>query len=128
MGYLDKSLENEKVAKELEEKNYYDGAINRYYYSIFQLILHILDKKGIEINKSDINNASSHDKAIEGIQTYLKGKSASNWRKCGKIKSAFRDIKKHRKLADYEEERASENHIKNVKSKYNELKNLLNAM
>lgn len=128
MGYWEKHLENEKVAQSLYEQKYYDSSINRYYYSVFQLILYKLDQKSIKLEEDSINNKSSHEKAINSITEYLKMKNKNNIKNCFKIKSNFKNIKKFRKKSDYEEEKANEEEAKHVKNTYNELKNLLKVI
>ncbi len=60
---LSKAKDNLEVAKYSENKKYYDVAISRYYYYIFQNIIVFLGKNYKEFNISD--NDCSHKETID---------------------------------------------------------------
>lgn len=128
MSYLEKCNENENAAILLFENKYYNASINRFYYSSFQHIVHILNNNGIELNDDEKNSEGSHDKAIRKLDEYLRKKGTRYLTKAHKIKSKYKDIKKFRKNADYEEIMCDEQSANDVKSIHNEIKNLLKSI
>ncbi|HMV41681.1 MAG TPA: hypothetical protein PK079_23445 [Leptospiraceae bacterium] len=68
-----KSEDNIKAGKLCKENQMYSAAINIYYYSILQLMLYILDKKGLW-SEEDAEKANTHSNAKEKILKLIKEK------------------------------------------------------
>lgn len=95
-----KSEHNYKIGQIAQNSKYYDVAVSRFYYSLFQLIEHILfnKKNNIKIPRT----GGSHNFTIEEFNKYI-------FRKCKKKLTdqdysdltVFDDLKRWRHQADY---------------------------
>ncbi|EOU1151355.1 hypothetical protein ACSXCW_12515 [Clostridium perfringens] len=98
---LKKSVDNAEVAKHAEEKEKYDVAISRFYYSGFQKMLHLLKTKyTYDSSKININSKGSH---VKTYQYFIK--QVSNDLEDEEITKInfFNYLKKQRRVADYED-------------------------
>ncbi len=68
-----KAKHNYKIANYSERKRYYDVAISRYYYYLYQNIIDYISINGLEINKT--NNLNSH---YNTIATFIRSISMDN--------------------------------------------------
>lgn len=96
--FLEKSSENRDVARIAAEKGYFNSATNRIYYSLFQKILHILQKREIDVPEQNGPNdkRNSHQRTIDTmIQEVL-----SNQREKNEF-LRLHMIRKSRNKADY---------------------------
>lgn len=125
MSFQEKSIKSEKVAKLSYERELYDSSINRYYYSFFQFLKHILKVNEIHIDQNEINKAGSHDKAVSEYIGYLRAKGIKQFPKITKINKCYSEMKQFRKKADYWEEESSKEDVDRFERSYNELKKIL---
>lgn len=125
MTFKEKSSNNCEAAKYLYDSGYFNACINRYYYSIFQYGMHILQQIGVEFKEEDKQSKGSHDKTFESIVEYVKRANKKNVKQAIKIRSNYDNIKKFRKKADYTEEILEKKSANIVISTYNELITLL---
>ncbi|OOP74154.1 HEPN domain-containing protein [Clostridium beijerinckii] len=99
-----KSEQNYKIAEIAREKEYYDVAVSRYYYSLFQLVDYILYSKKDDFDPSHSEN--SHVVTITEFNKFV----------CRKLKKKLQDeeitdllvladMKRWRKQADYNKDR-----------------------
>lgn len=99
LSYLDKYEMNKKWAECAYKAKDYDAAVNRYYYSMYQKILHGLSSNGIKVELPKGGNTH-----VTTIKTYLK----ELWTGSPKDKIEAREkmfsLKSMRHLADYESE------------------------
>jgi hypothetical protein len=107
----EKTMMNKKTAEWAERNEYYDVAVSRYYYSVFQKLLYLVNKKEY-ISSKDGNN--SHNDVYE----YFLSKYNLAPEQRQKMYH-FRKFKDYRKKADYEDEILTKNDIEtDVKPKY----------
>lgn len=122
MSYIDKYKSSKSWAESAYTQKEYDIATNRYYYSIFQKILFILDNSHISIKR--IDGEGSHDYTARlFVENCLTGK---DFKKKLQFNTNFQSLKQYRKKADYKAEKISNDDIENVKEFYMKLDNIVN--
>lgn len=96
---LVKAIENKKTAELALKKQYYNSATNRIYYSLFQMTLHVLSKKGITVEekRSDDDKRNTHERTID---TLINQALTTKEEKVEVAK--FHVIRKMRNRADYQ--------------------------
>lgn len=94
----DKAYENQQVAEWAEKNKYYHIAISRYYYSLYQKLLHINSLKKLGIPKKC--GQGSHYDFVKEITEKLNGKVESDE---ASVISSFLFLIKMRQDADYED-------------------------
>lgn len=123
MSVKEKAEENKRAADILYEEKLTNASISRYYYSAYQYLLDLNNKKlGYTVNKS---SSSSHEDLFEHTNKYLSNCQSNNFRSYSKaqaIISLIRNIKKQRVVADYEE---SDSNIHYTQKKYRQFKEAL---
>lgn len=105
-----KSKENRKAAEICENSNLISSSISRYYYSILQLIIFLLEK----YNKYEQpkKGEDSHEILMQSMAKLLLDKNIGN---IFAFKGDFQIIKKYRKTADYLNEILIKSDVENVK-------------
>lgn len=112
---LIKSNQNMECARWAEGRDYYDIALSRFYYSIFQKVIYILDNNGRYKQKEQ----HTHYETIDHLVSYILENSYFNGQfELVKHVSDIKSLKKKRNVADYENMRISKNSYQNdLKSK-----------
>ncbi|WP_217303339.1 HEPN domain-containing protein [Clostridium sp. 001] len=95
---LQKSEDNFKTASWAESNNFYDAAVSRYYYSLYEKIIYISKKKGFYTEPP--KGQDSHVFIINQFTNNLSSTLPSQ--DTAKLSSMFR-LKKSRAKADYRE-------------------------
>lgn len=113
----DKVKENRKSAEILYENKYYNASVSRYYYSIYQMIL----AYNIE---NDIEKFTGKDSHTNTIKAFVKSIDASKSSK-GLLNKDIKQIKKARKIADYEGENVTKEDIDDCIEKFHTIQNML---
>lgn len=97
---LDKSNKNYEIAKIAEDKEYYDVAMSRYYYALFQKVNFLL-RKNYDKFKEPNDREDSHASTFHQLNVYVA-------RKCKHLKyediadiATTEDLKRYRVQADY---------------------------
>ncbi|MBP2027440.1 hypothetical protein J2Z35_001234 [Acetoanaerobium pronyense] len=68
--FLKKATQNKECVKWAENKQYYDLAVSRYYYSVYQTVLFLLDKFGISgDNNEKKTHYDTHNKLMKHVTT-----------------------------------------------------------
>ncbi|QPS98495.1 hypothetical protein I6G41_08205 [Staphylococcus equorum] len=120
MGVKEKAEENKIAADLLYNENLTNAAISRYYYSAYQYLLELNNKKlGYTVNKG---SSTSHEDLFKHTEDFLSNFQSNNYKsyaKANAITSLIRNIKKQRVIADYEEKNSDANH---TKEKYKQFK------
>lgn len=123
-GLLEKSEDNIKTGDFAEKNKYYDAAISRYYYAIYQKIIYISKKNGFYSKPLD---GDSHITTITTFNSKInkKLKPEDN----AKLAVLLR-LKQLRVKADYHESRITDNKTYNLTFKYfyNEIIGILNKL
>lgn len=118
---LDKSNRNFKTAQWAEQEKYYDVAVSRYYYALYQKIILILSKK--ESTKFNHGNENSHKDTINYFIEIITDE-LEPLEKAWILK--LHELRRFRNAADYSSDKINENiFIKNFKSFYVFLKEIL---
>lgn len=120
MAYLDKGIENEKMAKLSYDNKCYNSCVNRYYYSFYQVLMKKMNDNNIKVERK--TGESSHVNTFNSFKGYIKDVKKYKMRRVGDITSNFLELKKLRKKADYEEEMIEKAEADSVISAYNGLK------
>lgn len=120
---LEKSKHNSETADFAEDKEFYDVAVSRYYYSLFEKIIYISKKEGFyqEPEKGE----DSHKVTIESFtQNMMSSLEPEDISKC----AIMGRLKKMRVDADYKEKRISDRNKFNLSFKclYNQVDEVLN--
>lgn len=129
MSLKEKSEENLKAATWAEENEMYNVAVSRLYYSMFQKLKFCLKALQISYNGK---NGDSHEEAINALYDYLKLWRSSDIEINTSVRTYFKDFKKKRVIADYNEENVCDS-IKNTNSvntkrKYEKIKILFDFL
>lgn len=119
---LEKSRNNIKTVEYAEENQFYDVAISRYYYAIFQKIIYISKKKGFY--SKPMQNENSHNSTIttfqENMVNVIKNEEIT-------ILASMMKLKSLRVKADYEEECIKDKNSYNLnKCSFNMVNEVLN--
>lgn len=93
---LQKAQNNMETAKLAEEHEFYDAAVSRYYYCLYEKIIYLLDKKGL--NKEG-QGKNSHQKTIDRLTNNI-GEFSSNNGDFALLKS-MQEFRKKRNDSDY---------------------------
>ena len=107
----------------------YNVAVSRLYYSMFQKLKFCLKALQISYNGK---NGDSHEEAINALYDYLKLWRSSDIEINTSVRTYFKDFKKKRVIADYNEENVCDS-IKNTNSvntkrKYEKIKILFDFL
>ncbi len=94
-----KSDESHRAGKFCKENKHFSASINRYYYSILQLMLYILDTKGLQLSETDKQSSKSHELTKSRISSLLTDIPGIN---PNQFLGDFKSIKGLRQQADYE--------------------------
>lgn len=100
---LAKSRNNYEIAEMSEDKKYYDVAISRFYYSLYQKINFLLREKYGKF-KVQKDGKGSHDNTAEQLLEYISEECPDLDLKIIADLSHFRGLKKIRNDADYKPE------------------------
>lgn len=100
---LEKSRNNYEIAEISEGKKYYDVAISRFYYSLYQKINFLLREKYDKFKVSK-DGKGSHDNMAEQLLEYISEECPNIDFKIIADLSHFRGLKKIRNDADYKPE------------------------
>ena len=102
---MKKSKENNEIADIAAEKEYYHVAISRKYYSIYQMLIYLIELLGItEIDSKTDNKKGSHDITIDIFQNHIQYNYEVYDLELPDVMKIFniRKMKKARKKSDYE--------------------------
>ena len=94
-----KAKSNCEVAKWAENNNYYDVAVSRYYYYIFQHLIFYIEAKNINLNDSRFKKRTYHIKIIGAFIKYIK--DTNNYETNSEIGQLY-DLRDERNKSDYE--------------------------
>lgn len=125
MSYIDKYRTNKDWANLAYEREEYDVAINRYYYSIFQKMLYELKSNGVTI-KADKQYNSHTNTASQYAKELIQGNSPKDTfktRTC--FNSGFDSLKRLRYGADYTEQHSTLRQAKDAKSHFTQLDTMI---
>ena len=112
MILLEKAKENFEIAEKSAEKEYYDVAISRLYYSMFQNLKNCLQNfEGVDYTKS----SNSHEDTIKILEQYLLRTKKEDPKVLVKLMADFRGFKRKRQKADYEARKSTEQQYKKSK-------------
>lgn len=122
-----KSEESWRAAILCSGKNLYGSSINRYYYSIFQFILHILDLNGRSVKQDEKDKGQhSHDNTCIEMGKLIESKKVGV--NAFQFKSHFTMIKSLRTKADYHRESVDESELKIMERSITEMKTYLSKV
>lgn len=121
MAYLDKGIENEKMAKISYENKCYNSCVNRYYYSFFQVLLNAMKKYKLEIGDEQ-NGEGSHVKTFKCYKKYIQNVKKIKITRVNQMNGNFIKLKNLRKKADYEELMIEKDEADSAISAYNSLR------
>lgn len=109
---LDKSKNNYEIAEKAQELKYYDVAISRYYYSLYQKLNYILREKydKFEVPKGE---KGSHDKTVDQLLEYVTEQCPELENQYIMDLCGFRGLKQIRNDADYKPEKIKEHKFQN---------------
>lgn len=113
-GLLVKSKQNKECVHWAENKGYYDVALSRYYYSIFQKVIYILKERGCYEQSENYTHGSTVDSLIAYL---LKNKSFDGKYEFFKYINDIKYLKMKRNNADYGDIRVSKYAYQDLKSK-----------
>lgn len=123
LSYHEKYETNKKWAESAYTEKDYDVAVNRYYYSIFQGILHILAERKVSVKR--VSGEGSHNLTAEAfVNEFFGGQKA--FRDRSKFNADFQLLKKIRCEGDYDESHINSFRAKDAKTAYESIKKLLN--
>jgi hypothetical protein len=129
MSLKEKSEENLKAATWAEENEMYNVAVSRLYYSMFQKLKFCLKTLQISYNGKNID---SHEEAINALYNYLNLWRSSDTGINTSVRTYFKDFKKKRVIADYNEENVcasiKNTNSVNAKRKYEKIKILFDFL
>lgn len=120
---LEKSRHNSETANFAEGKEFYDVAVSRYYYSLFEKIIYISKKEGFY--QEPTTGQDSHKVTIQSFtQNMINSLEPEDLSKC----AIMGRLKKMRVEADYKEHRISDKSTFNLSFKclYNQVDEVLN--
>lgn len=111
MSYENKYKESKKSADLLYEKGYYDSAVNRYYYCIYQMLLEYNKRNDIVIEKEKLNGKDSHKITIKLFCQELREERNFNYKSKRELENILFYMKRIRAKSDYEEEEAKKDEV-----------------
>ena len=122
---LQKAEENFKTAEWAEKKNYFDAAVSRYYYYVFEKIIYISKKQGFY--KKPVKNYNSHTDTIKNFSKSLENKLTEDEIV---ILSNINKLRIERKKSDYKERKIVDLNEFNLKFKdrFNPIRNVLEKL
>lgn len=122
---LEKADDNIKTGNFAEKNKYFDAAISRYYYAIFEKIIYISKKNGFYSRPE--NGKDSHNNTIINFNCNISDKLEIG--DITKLTSLLK-LKKLRVEADYEENRINDNNTFNLMFKFyfNEINGVLDKL
>lgn len=109
--FLKKSKESRKAAKELEQLCLKDSAVNRYYYSLYQLILSHID---FEVENTGF---ASHKNTIK---KFFNPESKTDHNPT-QVEKNFQSLREYRNNADYKKESISDDDFETFKDIFNDV-------
>ncbi|MDD4550274.1 MAG: hypothetical protein PHT79_11010 [Syntrophomonadaceae bacterium] len=116
MGYkalLTKADHNSELGEYAEEKEYFDVAISRYYYALYEKAIYIAKKRNFYLEPK--TGLGSHETFINHFTKNVSSKlKPEELRMMGKMKA----LKRLRVIADYKEESMENISTYNLKFKY----------
>jgi len=120
-----KAKDNFEIAKIAEKRKYFDVAVSRYYYYLYQNLMNYLFLRGETIEKKEqnkhINTIGKFIEIIKNEGNYEKQRSITKlWRL--KDRRHDSDYKKEKKIKDYTE------FDKIFKRDYNDVENAFNSL
>lgn len=124
MILIDKSNQNFEIALCAEEKGYYDVAVSRLYYSIYQKVLYYLDKNGMKIEDNEKKEKGSHSAVLGLMSQHVRLFHREGTEIIGKLQ----DIKFWRTKADYENKKIDKVRYTIIKKDYEKINNFLNNL
>ena len=98
-GLDQKSEENYRAAKHCHESKYYSASINRFYYSILQLMFYILEQKSDSLTEAEQQKSDSHEITKKKIVSIFERSNLAE--KAKTFSGDFKSIKIRRNKADY---------------------------
>ncbi len=120
MSYENKYKESKKSADFLYEKKFYNAAVNRYYYCIYQMIMEY--NRLNKLNYNDSEKEGTHEKTID---TFLNNYFDENYEQSEfnkyDMEARIYSLKDQRKAADY-----TTSNI--IQAKCNEINNNFNKL
>jgi len=122
---LEKADDNIKTGNFAEKNKYYDAAVSRYYYAIFEKIIYISKKNGFYSNT--ISGKDSHNDTIINFNSNISNKLETD--DITKLTSLLK-LKKLRVEADYDGNRINDNNTFNLMFKFyfNEINGVLDKL
>lgn len=111
---------NKKWAECAYTQKDYDVAVNRYYYSIFQQLLHILSDKRIKTNR--ISGEGSHNATAAAYANHFFN---GDFKKRTRFNKSFQSLKTIRCEADYNESQVNSFRANEAKTAYNDINMLI---
>lgn len=106
MSVLEKKSEENYICAELAvEHGKYNAAVSRYYYSCYQILFNyvVMNNLITEAEIKDRDNPINHEKVINTfIDDFKKPEKAEIYQQCGYALNQIKDLKRHRKIADYD--------------------------
>ena len=124
MSLLKKSEQNLEISEIAMEKEYYDVAMSRLYYSCFQRVLYFFEKKELSIGNEEKVQEGSHNATIKLIKNYVK----LFYKKYVVIIAQLEDLKKYRKIADYDNRIIKKSEYKEIKENGLDIINILDKI
>jgi hypothetical protein len=118
-----KAKHNYKVANYSERKRYYDVAISRYYYYLYQNIIDYISINGLEINAN--NNLNSHYNTIATFISSISNDYNLDEEDLQKI-NLLQKLRAVRNSADYKDElRNKTTYERDFKNKFTTFNNII---
>ena len=119
-GFKKKSEENYTAGEFCEANHFYSGSINRYYYSLFQFLIAILEKEGYELTEEDKKSKGTHGETFKRIRSLIEKRFGRD-RQTG-LYSHSLTLTELRAKADYSEQEIEIEEIKKFKLSMNKFK------
>lgn len=121
LSYIDKYNSNKIWAESAYSASEFDVATNRYYYSIFQKILFVLDNNGVKVDGVDGEGSHDHTARLF-VEKCLIGKKFTQKTQ---FNSSFQGLKKYRKKADYKDDRIDQSEVLQARLFYKQLDSII---
>ena len=129
MILLEKAKENFEIAEKSAEKEYYDTAVSRLYYSSYQRIINYINCNGAKEDLENFrkspsnNNKGSHEITIDFFDNLLKFLPRER-----SIIGLLKSLKEARQIADYEEKRNSQKNYERYKNNTQIINNFIDNL
>jgi uncharacterized protein (UPF0332 family) len=121
---LEKASQNYEIAQIALEKEYFDVAVSRYYYSLFEKTLWLLHKNDTNYSPYKNNGKGSHENTLHDLARCLARKHYNklDYKECANLShlnNLTEDVKKYRRIADYDQRNITNDEFdKEFKIKY----------